>query len=305
MRDSNRKSTVHMEEEGRQNWRPFPVLVQGGGDAVPGPHPLLSTALRVHNGPAQQLAGVLAQFRVLQHEIPATLRRAHESLRASIASTQTALDATRDVIRLLRAPEQAGPAVTLVGRLHAAIEAVRPLTNAWLSVKADGVGRLPRAVEAGLAAVAHEALINAATHSAARHIAVAVRRANRTIVLEVEDDGKGLSLSKRAARRGHGGLGLALMREQARLLGGNLTIMRRPAGGTVVRAVIPAPRMWRSGPAPRPRRSARWHPTPGARSSPADGRTGAARFRVRGRGRSVRSRARGAGGAARGAERLL
>jgi signal transduction histidine kinase len=235
MHHRDQKITIRWDEGTRQGAQAGTLRAQEAQEDVPRAHRLLSAALHVHNGPAQYLAGALAQLRLLQRRIPVTLPEAHASLRASIASTQAALDSAREIIRLLHAPER-GTRATLAQRLHEAIKKVRPLTEAELSVDTGGLDRLPRTMEAGLSDVAHEALANAARHAAAQHICVGLRQVDHKIVLEVQDDGRGLGRSG----RDHGGLGLMLMRDQVRLLGGRLTITRRPGGGTVVRAIVPA-----------------------------------------------------------------
>lgn len=212
-------------------------------DRSPGAGRLLQAAFRIHNGPAQYLAGALAQFRALERQIPATLPQARASLRASITRTRAALAAAREAIARLRASQPAASSSSLADRLRAAIEELQPLTASRFSLDADEVGPLPSAVEAGLAAMGAEAMTNAARHASARHIAVRVGRADDRVVLEVRDDGTGLRHGPPALQEG---MGLALMRDQLRLLGGRLSVRRVRSGGTLVKATVPMPRMERS-----------------------------------------------------------
>ncbi len=212
-------------------------------DSPPVAGRLLQAAFRIHNGPAQYLASALAQFRVLERQIPATLPQARASLRVSIARTRAALAAAREAISCLRASRPAASSSSLVDRLRAAITDLQPLTASRFSLEADQVGPLPSVVEAGLAATGAEAMANAARHASARHIAVHVSRAGDRVVLEVRDDGTGLRQGLPASQEG---MGLALMRDQLRLLGGRLSVRRVRSGGTLVRATVPVPRMERS-----------------------------------------------------------
>jgi two-component system sensor histidine kinase UhpB len=83
--------------------------------------------------------------------------------------------------------------------------------------------------------VAQEALSNAARHSGAERVSVALRRReDRGVELEVADDGRGFAFDE-----SEGGLGIAGMRERALLAGGELTIESRPGKGTMVRLVVP------------------------------------------------------------------
>jgi two-component system sensor histidine kinase UhpB len=85
--------------------------------------------------------------------------------------------------------------------------------------------------------VAQEALSNAARHSGAAHVAVALERsdAGGSVELGVSDDGRGFAFDE-----SEGGLGIGGMRERALLIGGELTIESRPGHGTTVRLVVPS-----------------------------------------------------------------
>ncbi len=105
--------------------------------------------------------------------------------------------------------------------------------------------------------IAQEALRNADKHAAARTatlrltLAAAIPPtrptrpswhldARRVLLLEVEDDGRGIALPIDYAallRQGH--LGLAGMRERAERLGGGLAFAARPEGGTRVALLLP------------------------------------------------------------------
>jgi two-component system, NarL family, sensor histidine kinase UhpB len=83
--------------------------------------------------------------------------------------------------------------------------------------------------------VAQEALANAARHSGARHVTVALRRDAAGVELTVADDGTGFAFADSER-----GLGIGGMRERALLVGGELTIESRPDAGTTVRLTIPS-----------------------------------------------------------------
>jgi two-component system, NarL family, sensor histidine kinase UhpB len=88
-----------------------------------------------------------------------------------------------------------------------------------------------------------ESLTNAIRHAAPKQIAITAGEATSDpaqLVLKIEDDGRGISAG--APR----GLGVAGMEERVRALGGQFAIEPRPAGGTVVRAVIPFATLGRS-----------------------------------------------------------
>lgn len=84
--------------------------------------------------------------------------------------------------------------------------------------------------------VAQESLTNAARHADAGIVELALTQTNGAVVLEVRDDGCGITDAQAAGQ----GVGLGGMRERALLVGGRLTVARRPAGGTAVRLEVPA-----------------------------------------------------------------
>ncbi|MBS1885359.1 MAG: ATP-binding protein, partial [Actinobacteria bacterium] len=83
--------------------------------------------------------------------------------------------------------------------------------------------------------VAQEALSNAARHSGAARVTVALRRGPEGVELTVADDGRGFAFAESER-----GLGIGGMRERALLVGGELTIESRPEAGTTVRLTVPA-----------------------------------------------------------------
>jgi two-component system NarL family sensor kinase len=87
--------------------------------------------------------------------------------------------------------------------------------------------------------LARELLSNAAKHSGAEHVALAVAADSERIELEVRDDGAGFDPGRRgdALRRGH--IGLASSEQRVEALGGELTIESAPGRGTAVRASLP------------------------------------------------------------------
>jgi signal transduction histidine kinase len=81
-----------------------------------------------------------------------------------------------------------------------------------------------------------EALSNVVKHAHATQVSISVRTAGDDIVLDVVDNGVGVSAEA------HGGRGLANIDERATTLGGRCTIAAAPGGGTVVAWRVPAVR---------------------------------------------------------------
>jgi signal transduction histidine kinase len=81
-----------------------------------------------------------------------------------------------------------------------------------------------------------ETLTNVARHANATRVDARLAKDNGSLVLEIRDNGKGISDQQLA---GGASLGILGMRERVRLLGGTLTISSSPEGGTTVRVQIP------------------------------------------------------------------
>ena len=85
--------------------------------------------------------------------------------------------------------------------------------------------------------VAQEALNNIVKHAAATEVKLSLYRdAANSLILEVRDNGKGLTPED---RRKAASFGLIGMRERAYALGGELRIESQPGNGTTIRVTIP------------------------------------------------------------------
>jgi signal transduction histidine kinase len=96
-------------------------------------------------------------------------------------------------------------------------------------------GPLPSAVDQAAYRIVQEALTNVTRHARATTATVRITRSAGHLVVEVEDDGATAAVPG----NGHGGTGIAGMRERATALGGNLQAGGRPTGGFRVRAWLP------------------------------------------------------------------
>ena len=93
--------------------------------------------------------------------------------------------------------------------------------------------RLGVEVEHACYRLAQEALTNISRHAQAKNVQLSLRQEGGTLVLEVEDDGRGFSPGSEL------GLGLVGARERAAAVSGSLTVDSKPGGGTRLRVVLP------------------------------------------------------------------
>ena len=99
-------------------------------------------------------------------------------------------------------------------------------------------GSMPREVAACLYRVTQEALQNAAKHSTANHISVALAFGEGTVSLSIEDEGVGFDVE---SVKGRGGLGLIGMEERVRIINGKLAVASQVGRGTRISVTVPLP----------------------------------------------------------------
>jgi len=87
--------------------------------------------------------------------------------------------------------------------------------------------------------VAQEAVGNALRHATPRAVTLTLSAHDRSVTLEVADDGRGFDLAEAERRRP--GMGLFTMRERLSLVDGHFEVRSRPGGGgTTARATVAA-----------------------------------------------------------------
>jgi signal transduction histidine kinase len=121
-----------------------------------------------------------------------------------------------------------------IGRPNTVDEVIAGARRAGLRVDVDlGWGDLASEVEATMIRLVQESLSNVIRHADAKLCRVAIGVDEGHLVIEVEDDGKGISAESRP------GFGLAGMRERAEELGGSLSWSNGASGGARVVVRLP------------------------------------------------------------------
>jgi signal transduction histidine kinase len=100
--------------------------------------------------------------------------------------------------------------------------------------------RLAREIETCLYRIVQEALANVAHHAEARSCRVYLQRLPRTVLLTVEDDGKGFPSPEGTVGETRRGLGLLGIEERVSGFRGSLTIETAPGKGTRLTVELPA-----------------------------------------------------------------
>ena len=104
----------------------------------------------------------------------------------------------------------------------------------------DEFRRLSDEMEIAIFRMIQECLTNIHRHSGGTTAAIRVHEQDHRVLVEVQDEGKGIPLEKQLelSSSGRTGVGFRGMRERLRQLGGNLEI-RSDGGGTLVMAALP------------------------------------------------------------------
>lgn len=85
--------------------------------------------------------------------------------------------------------------------------------------------------------ICQEALTNIAKHAEAGYVKVSLNQKNSSVILTIEDDGKGFDTQKALKQAATGkSLGLISMQERAELLGGRFVIKSAIGSGTIIKA---------------------------------------------------------------------
>jgi signal transduction histidine kinase len=191
-------------------------------------------AYDVHDGIAQLIVSAKQHVDTARDLVDAQPLQARREMGRASHRLETAVVETRRVLRALR--PSAVDSLGLADAMRRALDEAAGDAG-WSARFVDELGDtpLPPAVETAAFRILQESLLNAARHAKSTRIEVELRRRPGWLRLEVRDDGTGLPDDALSSR----GLGLAGMRERARLLGGTCHVASRAGGGTAVSVALP------------------------------------------------------------------
>ena len=190
-------------------------------------------AREIHDELGQALAAVKIDFASFVRDLPLDDRRA-----AKAESMVTLVNNTIDAVRRISTELRPGilDDLGLVAALDWAAEDFESRTGIRLTKKLPEEIAVDGDRATALFRIFQETLTNVALHSGATEVSVELAEENGIIILQVEDNGRGISDKKLCARESIGILG---MRERAALLGGELIVDTAPEKGTTVRVRLP------------------------------------------------------------------
>jgi len=110
-------------------------------------------------------------------------------------------------------------------------------TGIGCKVAIQGVDKISDTVRAtAIFRIVQEALTNVMRHAAASQVNVSLKKKDHTLIVEVSDNGIGITEGRSAGPKSFGLIGI---RERVRLLGGEVVIRGKPGEGTSVRVTLP------------------------------------------------------------------
>jgi signal transduction histidine kinase len=190
-------------------------------------------ARELHDTLAHTLSGLAVQLDAIAALWSGSPERAREMLDRALTTTRQGLNETRRALQALRASPL--EALGLAQAIRALAESAAQRGGFALHLEvAEPLDGLTPETEQALYRIAQEALENVIQHAGASMVTVTLRRTQERVGLGVADNGRGLS--PEAVEEGR--LGLRGMEERARLIGAQLSVSNRPAGGTEVRLEV-------------------------------------------------------------------
>jgi PAS domain S-box-containing protein len=195
-------------------------------------------AREIHDELGQALTAIKLEFTSLLHDLPEQPELAAPRGQSILRLLDQTIQSVRRIATGLR------PGILddmgLVAALEWAAEDFQTRTGTRCRVDLpDADIALDPERATALFRIFQETLTNVARHADATQVDVRLGKENGNLILEVRDNGKGISEEHLSAGTSLGILG---MRERVLLLGGTLTISGTPGKGTTVRVLIPASR---------------------------------------------------------------
>ncbi len=192
-------------------------------------------ARELHDVVAHSVSLMVIQASAARRQLAVDPERADVALSNVEVTGRTAMTEMRRILGVLRdestvqtlSPQ---PSLAHLDQLAAAAP------DLPVSVRSEGeLSNLPSGVEMSAYRIVQEALTNVRRHAGPVHLVdVSVVRHDSTLVVEVNDDGRGASVPSIA-----GGFGLVGMRERVAAFDGELSAGPRSGGGWRVRATFP------------------------------------------------------------------
>lgn len=199
-------------------------------------------ARELHDSAGQMLAALHMNLVALEAEASTISGSAANLVQKNLDLVAELSKEVRTISHLLHPPLLDDLGLSAAIRDYVQGFAERSKINVDLEIPTE-FGRLPREFETAIFRVVQESLTNIHRHSESPIARIRISHSEKTVSVEIQDEGKGMSPEKRSELKltGKAGVGIRGMRERLRQLGGTLEIEPgRNGPGTVVIARLPA-----------------------------------------------------------------
>ena len=198
----------------------------------------IRVAREIHDELGQALTAIKLEFTALLRDLPADEGPLSQRSQSILKLLDEAIQSIRRIATELR------PGILDDLGLAAAVEWVAEEFQARTGTKVqvslpDADIAMDQERATALFRILQETLTNVARHANATQVDVRLANENGNLLLEVRDNGRGISEEQLSGGKSLGVLG---MRERASLLGGEITISSLPGKGTTVSVRIPEAR---------------------------------------------------------------
>jgi PAS domain S-box-containing protein len=195
-------------------------------------------AREIHDELGQQLTGMKMRAAWTGRLLSSSADAVNADLaRVELAAMSEALEATIRTVRRI-ASELRPPVLDALG-LIPALEWLRGSFERDYGIACVTelrCGNVSPEVATTVFRVAQEALTNVARHAGAKRVWVRLQERDNALILDVEDDGRGLEPDSVSRQ---GSFGLIGIRERARLANGNVNLLTSDNGGLLLRLTLP------------------------------------------------------------------
>lgn len=185
----------------------------------------------LHDGLGPQLASQTLGLEAVAQLLTVNPEKAHELLGSLKIQAHEAITDVRRLVYDLRPPTLDD--LGLIGAIQQIAERYETAALQITVEVPEPLLELPAAVETAAYRITQEALTNIVRHAQATRGTVRLTCTNHELMVEIEDNGRGLPSAHRS------GIGLHSMRERSAELNGRCMIEVRPQGGTTVKAHLP------------------------------------------------------------------
>ncbi|MCX7959684.1 MAG: sensor histidine kinase, partial [Deltaproteobacteria bacterium] len=174
----------------------------------------------IHDGVGQSLMSVKLKLQMFNTLIPEEKEKERKELAGIIDNVSTSIQELRDISANIRPSFLENMSLADILRWYAEKFQIKTGISVNIDIQ-DEINPLPCIVKENIYRILQEALGNVLKHSGADCVSVLLSKNRESLLMKIDDNGRGFDMMNSKARQG---LGLNTMKERAELLGGSIDI---------------------------------------------------------------------------------